>query len=283
MKISHTISDTRDAIIQAKQAGKVIAFVPTMGNLHEGHLKLYQAACKKADYIVASIFVNPIQFNSNQDYDSYPRTLGEDCNKLAREKVDLVFAPNTEEIYPKGLNQHTRIFVPGISELHCGAHRPGHFKGVATVVTKLFNIVTPNIAFFGEKDYQQLAVIRQMVNDLSLPITIDSIPTVREADGLAMSSRNHLLTPAQRTQALSIYSVLTQMKNSIINGMRDFKQIEVSGISAMRESGLKPEYLSVCRRSDLHYAASHDKELIILAASFAGSTRLIDNIMFDLK
>lgn len=283
MKIVHTIADSQNSTIQAKQAQKKIAFVPTMGNLHEGHLALVREARKNADFVVASIFVNPIQFVAGDDFHKYPRTFSDDCNQLTQLGVDLLFAPNIEEMYPKGLDMQTRVTVPAISDIHCGACRPGHFTGVATVVSKLFNIVQPNVALFGEKDYQQLCVIRQMVQDLFLPIEIIPIPTVRESDGLAMSSRNGYLSQEERKQAAQVYEVLVKMKDAVCSGYADYAALEQEGTLFLREAGLTPQYLSICRRSDLQNAdPAKDNELVVLIAAFAGATRLIDNVIFDI-
>ena len=203
MKIESTIQGLRAALRQARQAGKSVAFVPTMGNLHQGHMDLVQAARRRADFVVASIFVNPTQFGVNEDFDRYPRTLEADANQLVNAGCDLLFAPSASEMYPDGRSQATTVAVAGITDILCGASRPGHFTGVATVVSKLLNIVQPDMALFGEKDYQQLAVIRRLVQELCFPVSIIGVPTTRAEDGLALSSRNGFLTPEQRQQALA--------------------------------------------------------------------------------
>lgn len=284
MKIVHTIADTQVSVQTARQQQKTVAFVPTMGNLHEGHVELVRQAKKRSDYVVVSIFVNPTQFVEGEDFHNYPRTFSDDCNLLTQNHVDLLFAPNIEEIYPKGVELQTSVNVTGLAEKHCGVHRPGHFTGVATVVTKLFNIVRPDVAFFGEKDYQQLCVIRQMTQSLFMPVHIVSVKTVREADGLAMSSRNHYLSHQERVQATQIYQILTKLKEAICSGYHDFTALEQEGVRFLQEAGLSTQYLSICRRSDLQNAdPKKDKELIILVAAFAGKTRLIDNVIFDIN
>jgi len=280
MNIYQSIKDTREQLQAYRLAGECIAFVPTMGNLHEGHLALVTAAKAQADRVVVSIFVNPTQFGVGEDFSSYPRTELEDQAKLQALGVDLLFMPQVEEMYPRvGL---TKVQVSGVSEGHCGLSRAGHFDGVATVVSKLFNIVQPDFAFFGEKDFQQLAVIRAFVSDLNMPVDIRGVAIIREQDGLAMSSRNGYLTAEQRKQAPFLQQVLQQAKSQILDDKLDFSHIEVESCSALNEQGFHADYFSICCRETLVPASSNDKQLIILAAAKLGSTRLIDNIQIDI-
>ncbi len=264
-----------------RRQGESIAFVPTMGNLHAGHLRLVQAAKVRADRVVVSIFVNPTQFGAGEDLASYPRTEQEDVHKLQTQAVDAVFMPSVQEMYPDFGAALTTVSVKQVSENYCGAVRPGHFEGVATVVTKLFNIVQADFAFFGEKDFQQLAVIRTMVVDLNMPVEIVAVPTEREPDGLAMSSRNTYLTTLQRRQAPQLYQALCAAKNAILDARLSYDVIERQFQQTLKQQGFAPDYFSICRRSDLQAATSADSELVILVAARLGTTRLIDNIQVD--
>lgn len=267
------------AIVQAwRRAGDRTAFVPTMGNLHAGHIELVRQARGLADRVVVSIFVNPLQFGVNEDFASYPRTLDEDRQQLGQVGTDLVFIPAVATVYPDGQEVQTRVLVPGLSGILCGASRPGHFEGVATVVCKLFNLVQPDLAVFGEKDFQQLSIIRRMVRDLCLPIEILGVPTVREVDGLAMSSRNGYLTPSERRQAPALYRVLRGLAEHVRAGDRGFPRLEREGIEALTAEGFRPDYLSLRRIEDLQPPGVDDQRLILLAAAFLGRTRLIDNL-----
>lgn len=267
------------AIVQAwRRAGDRTAFVPTMGNLHAGHIELVRQARGLADRVVVSIFVNPLQFGVNEDFASYPRTLDEDRQQLGQVGTDLVFIPAVATVYPDGQEVQTRVLVPGLSGILCGASRPGHFEGVATVVCKLFNLVQPDLAVFGEKDFQQLSIIRRMVRDLCLPIEILGVPTVREVDGLAMSSRNGYLTPSERRQAPALYRVLRGLAERVRAGDRDFPRLEWEGIEALTAEGFRPDYLSLRRIEDLQPPGVDDQRLVLLAAAFLGRTRLIDNL-----
>ncbi len=272
------IATLRGSIKRWRLARESIAFVPTMGNLHAGHLQLVRAAKAHADHVVVSLFVNPTQFGGGEDVSSYPRTLEADIEKLQTLTVDVVFIPETEEMYP--MTGITEVCVSQVSENLCGAARPGHFKGVATVVCKLFNIVQPDAAFFGEKDFQQLAVIRAMVADLNCPVEIISVPTFREPDGLAMSSRNGFLTEAERNLAAELYLALGNAKQQVI-AKNAYAEIEQQAIKNLVELGFKPDYFSICSRHDLHAATVADTQLVILLAVRLGKTRLIDNIQFD--
>lgn len=264
-----------------KQLQGTVALVPTMGNLHEGHLTLVREAIQLADNVIATIFVNPMQFGPNEDLDSYPRTLERDLELLKREGVSIVFTPSNTEIYPEGVERHTQVFVPEITTDYCGANRPGHFTGVSTIVLKLFNITNPDIAVFGKKDYQQLAVIRKMVTDLAVPIEIVGLDTVREHSGLAMSSRNQYLTPTERTQATALSQTLSWAKSEVLSGQQSFDNIENQAIANLGEVGFNMEYFTIADQTNLKVADENTAELVILAAGKLGSTRLIDNIDFS--
>ena len=262
--------------------GGRVALVPTMGNLHQGHLTLVRRAKEVADRVVVSIFVNPLQFDRQEDLEAYPRTLEEDIDRLEAENVDLLFAPGVESIYPEGMTRHTRVEVPVVSEDFCGASRPGHFVGVATIVCKLLNMVQPQVALFGKKDYQQLLVIRKMVQDLAMPVEIIGVPTVREADGLAMSSRNNYLSEAERRQAPALYRALRHTADRLRSGRRDFGDLEALAVGEIEDAGLKSDYFSIRRATDLGEPGEADRHLVILAAAFLGKARLIDNLEVEL-
>ncbi|MFC3094870.1 pantoate--beta-alanine ligase [Alteromonas sediminis] len=262
--------------------GQSIAFVPTMGNLHEGHLDLVRAAKANADVVVASIFVNPLQFGPDEDLDAYPRTIEADKQKLDNLGVDVLFLPSVSDIYPRGLEQQTFVEVPGISYMICGASRPGHFRGVATIVCKLFNMVQPNKAYFGEKDFQQLQVIRAMVQDLSMNVEIFGVPTKRESNGLAMSSRNGYLSESQQEQASLLYSTLQSLASEIQGGRRDFGRLIGEHKKQLMEAGFKTDYLEIRDAENLLHPSHEDTKLVILAAAFMGKTRLIDNLQVSL-
>lgn len=277
----NNIQRLRVQIKQWRMAGECIAFVPTMGNLHAGHLQLVKAAKAQADRVVVSIFVNPTQFNEQDDFVNYPRTEEADLEKLQSAGIDLLYMPDREEMYPAEML--TKVSVSEISVEHCGAARPGHFDGVATVVTKLFNIVQPDKAFFGEKDFQQLMVIRTMVTGLNCPVDIIAVATFREPDGLAMSSRNTHLSEVQRQQAVQLYQALCLAKQAVLEQQTSFAEIEQSYLQILSEQGFKPDYFSICRRRDLKAATNKDAQLIILVAARLGNTRLIDNIQLDIE
>ncbi|MGH8434531.1 MAG: pantoate--beta-alanine ligase [Pseudomonas sp.] len=278
-----TVRELRAAVAQARAEGKDIGLVPTMGNLHAGHAALVEKAAQRVDFVVASIFVNPLQFGPKEDLASYPRTLAADQEKLIQAGCHLLFAPSVEEMYPDGMTGQTLVHVSGVSEGLCGGSRPGHFDGVATVVTKLFQMVQPDLAVFGQKDYQQLAVIRTLVRDLNMPIQIIAEPTVRAEDGLALSSRNGYLNDEQRAAAPAIYRCLKQTATAIKAGERDFATLIAQGKSALEHAGLRPDYLEIRTADHLRQAEARDRHLVILAAAFIGSTRLIDNLAFDLE
>ncbi|PXA71228.1 MULTISPECIES: pantoate--beta-alanine ligase [Vibrio] len=277
------VSALREQIKQYKRDGRQVAFVPTMGNLHEGHLTLVRKARELADVVVVSIFVNPMQFERADDLNNYPRTLDDDLSKLNSEGVELVFTPTAETIYPNGLDKQTFVEVPGLSQMLEGASRPGHFRGVATVVNKLFNIVQPNIACFGEKDYQQLAVIRQMVQDLCLDIEIVGVATVREMDGLAMSSRNNLLTIDERQRAPVLARTMRWISSAIRGGRDDYPSIIEDAIDQLRAADIEPDNLFIRDAQTLLPISAESKQAVILMAAFLGKVRLIDNQVVDLN
>ncbi len=283
MKTVATIEALREQVSQARQRGQRIALVPTMGNLHAGHMSLIETAKQHADFIVASIFVNPLQFGQNEDLDSYPRTLADDQAKLEAAGCALLFTPNDALMYPRGMEKHCLVHVPDVSEDLCGGSRPGHFDGVATVVTKLFNMVQPDLAVFGEKDYQQLAVIRKMVNELNIPVEIVSAAIVRDSDGLALSSRNGYLDALQRKTAPALHACLQQSVARIQSGRRDYDALLQQAASELADAGMQPDYLELREAGNLQPATAGSDRLVILAAAFLGSTRLIDNIEFDVQ
>ena len=283
MKTLTTISEIREFSVRAKRAGKTVGFVPTMGYLHDGHLSLVREACKRCDVVVVSIFVNPTQFGPGEDFKKYPRDLKRDLKLLSPFKVDVVFAPEPEEMFPKGFSAF--VEVPGLSEGLCGASRPGHFRGVATVVFKLFNIVSPDLAFFGQKDFQQLAVIKKMAQDLNLPVKVIGMPTVREADGLAMSSRNKYLSRQERDAASVLFRALKLAEKMAGEGIIDGKKI----LKAMKQMiscvslKVKIDYIEICDPATLKGKGTAMGETLIALAAFIGKTRLIDNIVMQGK
>ncbi len=274
----HVINGVEALHVRLSGMGTV-AFVPTMGNLHEGHLDLVRQARAHADCVVVSIFVNPLQFGPNEDFDKYPRTLAEDCTKLEG-LADVVFAPTVSEMYP----QRQSVFVapPPIAEELCGAARPGHFRGMATVVLKLLNIVQTQVALFGKKDYQQLHIIREMVAQLNLPIRIIGGETVRAADGLALSSRNQYLTATERSEATFLRQVLSNVAQDVVRGVRAYPDIEAGAVAALAERGWQVDYVTVRERATLTLPQPADKSFVVLAAARLGATRLIDNLEVDI-
>jgi len=279
MQTIKTVRALRATIKQWRQDNQSIAFVPTMGNLHDGHIKLVETARHQADKVVVSIFVNPTQFGPSEDFASYPRTEQQDQDKLIACNSDLLFLPTEEEMYPHPIQ--TRISVQNLSTIHCGVNRPGHFDGVAVVVCKLLNIVQPDLLLLGEKDFQQICVVRQMVADLNIPVEIQSVPTVREADGLAMSSRNNYLSDTERQQAPSLYQAISAVRDAIVEGDNDFRMLIERQTQMLQAKGFEIEYLNVCRSPDLLPAAPNDPQLVVLVAAKLGKTRLIDNIYFS--
>ncbi len=282
MNTVKNLQQLRAAISRARSEGKRIAFVPTMGNLHAGHIALIQHATERADFVVASIFVNPLQFGANEDLDSYPRTLAADQSKLLEAGCNLLFTPDAQEMYPQGMAQQTIVSVPGVSAGLCGGSRPGHFDGVATIVCKLFNMVQPDIALFGEKDFQQLAVIRKMVADLNIPVHIFGVPIVRDHDGLALSSRNGYLSAQQRAVAPALQQSLQALKAQIKNGRRDYATLFEQFKTDLQAAGFRLDYVELRDALSLQPAAMDSTQLVLLAAAYLGSTRLIDNLIFDL-
>ena len=278
MNTVKTVRELRAAVARARSEGKRIGLAPTMGNLHRGHAALITKAAQRADFVVASIFVNPLQFGPNEDLATYPRTLAADQEKLLQAGCHLLFTPSVEEMYPHGMNDQTLVNVPVLSEGLCGASRPGHFDGVATVVSKLFNMVQPDLAVFGEKDFQQLTVIRALVRDLNMPIQIIGEPTVRDVDGLALSSRNGYLNADQRAIAPTLYQVITRIGDAIRSGARDFAPLIEDGKRTLEAQGFRPDYLEIREAVHLRQASAEDTDLVILAAAFLGTTRLIDNL-----
>lgn len=254
-----------------------VALVPTMGNLHDGHLQLVRTALQHNKTVIVSIFVNPMQFGENEDLDNYPRTLKADCDALDALGVSAVFIPEVNDVYPRGMTHQTRVEVPEVSDILCGASRPGHFTGVATIVCKLFNMVQPQLAVFGEKDYQQLQVIRLMAQDLSLPVKVLGVPTQREPSGLALSSRNGYLTSDQKQQAAALYQALCDAE-SALQTEPQFTRIEQALTKQLTQVGFQPDYVSIRNAADLQPATTDDPEWVILVAAFMGSTRLIDNL-----
>jgi pantoate--beta-alanine ligase len=277
LELVEPVPALRRRVQEWRRAGLRVTFVPTMGNLHAGHLTLVREAQRVADRTVASIFVNPLQFGPSEDFDAYPRTLEQDRVLLEAEGADLLFAPSVQAVYPHGQAAQTRVEVPGLSDILCGASRPGHFVGVATVVCKLFNMVQPDVALFGEKDFQQLLVIRRMTEDLCMPVEIRGVPTVREADGLAMSSRNAYLTSDERARAPRLYQALLRAAERLRNGVAA-AEAEHLGAAELDAEGMECDYFSVRRAQDLGPPSALDCDLVVLAAARIGRARLIDNL-----
>jgi len=282
MQLLHHVHSLRDALNAARNKGKKIGLVPTMGNLHDAHLALVKQAQAACDVVVVSIFVNRLQFGLNEDWDKYPRTLERDAQKLKAIGCDYIFCPEESEIYPNGMDTQTRVIVPTMANALCGASRPGHFDGVTTVVAKLFNIVEPDVAVFGLKDYQQLAIIRRMAEDLCLSLTIEAGDIVREPDGLAMSSRNTFITEQERPHANILNKQLNSVKAEIESGNVDFLGLQAVSQQVISEAGFKPDYFSICNSKTLELAAQDDKHLTILGAMYTQGARLIDNISLRL-
>lgn len=277
MLIIETLPMLRREIRRWRQEGKRIALVPTMGNLHDGHMTLVDEARARADIVVTTIFVNPMQFERADDLARYPRTLQEDCEKLNRRKVDLVFAPAPDDIYPKGLGEQTFVEVPGLSSLLEGASRPGHFRGVSTIVSKLFNLIQPDIACFGEKDFQQLALIRKMVADMSYDIEIVGVPIIRAKDGLALSSRNSYLTAEQRKIAPGLHNVMNSIAEKLIAGNRELQEIIAIAEQELNDKGFRADDIQIRDADTLQELTETSKRAVILAAAWLGQARLIDN------
>jgi len=278
MHLVHTVSELNAALEPWRKAREDIAFVPTMGNLHAGHVSLVDKARELGECVIASIFVNPLQFGPNEDFDKYPRTLDADCKLLKQARTDVVWAPSVQDMYPGGFPPATTVSVNGpLIEALCGPFRPGHFTGVATVVNILFNRVQPDIAVFGEKDYQQLAVIRQMVADLGLSIRVVGAPTLREADGLAMSSRNQYLSADERKRSAKMHETLQWVAGELKSGRRDYATLSQEGQARLVKAHFNPQYLEV-RDADLAAPSDKTRDFVVLTAAFMGTTRLIDNV-----
>ncbi len=276
MQQIESIQVMQELLSTVRKNNQRIGLVPTMGNLHDGHTSLVKEMQKKADYIVVSIFVNPSQFVAGEDYEHYPRTIEGDLDLLSALNVDLVFTPLTTEIYPDNEQMRTEVIVPELDSVYCGEYRPGHFKGVATVVTKLLNMVQPHLAIFGEKDFQQLLVIRRLVKDLNIPVEIIGAPTIRESDGLAMSSRNQYLTEIERQQAPKLFECLCKIASEIKSGNKNYTELEEKAVSGLKKSGFRPEYIKICDADNLKMPKNQN--LVIIAAAWLGKARLIDNV-----
>jgi len=283
MRTFNSSAQLRTELLSARANGQRIAFVPTMGNLHEGHLDLVRKARRLADVVVVSIFVNPLQFGPSEDLDAYPRTLAADKEKLFSEGVQVLFAPDVAEIYPEGMAAQTLVHVPDLGDTLCGSSRPGHFDGVTTVVSKLFNIVQPDVAVFGEKDFQQLSIVRRMVRDLCMPIEIVGVPTTRDADGLAKSSRNGYLSSAQRRVAPVLNRTLRDCREAIACGFDNFLQLESHARMQLLQAGFEPDYFAIRDARTLNAVTEETEEIAILAAARLGNTRLIDNVRLALN
>ena len=276
MQLVSTLDELRAVINGWRRNGERIGFVPTMGNLHQGHLELVKQARSRCDRVVVSIFVNPLQFDRAADLDAYPRTLEQDCERLG-EQADIVFTPTPTLMYPAGQQQQTRVTVPGISEVLEGALRPGHFDGVSTVVCKLFNLVQPDLACFGEKDYQQLALIRKMTADLNMPVEILGVPTVRAEDGLALSSRNGYLTDSERAQAPELAATMNWLAGRIADGEQDMERLTAEGATRLNEAGFRTDGIDIVDADTLLPLTAQSRAVVILMAAFLGKARLIDN------
>ncbi len=282
-----TFSDKKQLqthLLELKRQGNSIGFVPTMGNLHAGHLSLIETARQHCDIVVASIFVNPLQFGPNEDFDAYPRTLERDTEQLIEKGCDCLFLPTTDEVYPRGQSMHTKVeAIDALTNKLCGASRPGHFLGVTTVVNILFNIVQPNVAVFGKKDYQQLMIIKRMVDDLMLPISIIGGDIVREENGLAMSSRNGYLSQTEKDKASHLRGTIIATQKQIEAGDRNFASLKNHAIKLLQQDGFKVDYFEIVRQSDLEPASANDTDLLIAAAAWLGQPRLIDNQEVQIK
>ncbi len=281
METVHDIAAARAAIRAARAAGHRIALVPTMGNLHAGHMALVDRAREAGDFVVASVFVNPLQFGPGEDLDAYPRTLPQDQQLLTEHGTALLFAPSAQAMYPDGMSGQTRVSVPELGDILCGASRPGHFDGVTTVVSKLFNILTPDVAVFGLKDYQQFTILQKMVRDLCMDIDLIGIPTARAEDGLALSSRNGYLTAEERARAPALFRTLQDTAARLQRGETAAEAL-AGARSALEDAGFRPDYVELRTQHDLARPAPTDRALVLLAAAHLGKARLIDNLAFRL-
>lgn len=279
MKTIHDVGPLRAVLQSWHQDRESIALVPTMGNLHKGHMSLIKLAQEYAERVVVSIFVNPTQFGQDEDFDDYPRTLATDRRRLSRAGVDIIFAPDIVGVYPSGPSDSTSVIVPGLSDILCGSDRPGHFAGVTSIVARLLNIVHPEVAVFGQKDYQQLTILRRMVDDLFMPVKIIAGQTYREASGLAMSSRNQYLSDAERDVAPGLYRVLRDCRERLLAGELDYPMLEAAGLDELRSLGFRPDYFAIRAARDLEVPPDADANLVVLAAAKLGEARLIDNVL----
>jgi pantoate--beta-alanine ligase len=280
--VAKSRAEIRERVREWRQKGDHIALVPTMGNLHDGHLSLIDLARRHAERVVVSVFVNPTQFEPGGDFEKYPRTLAVDKRKLKRAQADLLFVPDIETMYPFGTTDATTVSVPKLRDDLCGAFRPGHFDGVTSVVSRLFGLVLPDVAVFGQKDYQQQLVIRRMVEDIHWPVEIVSGPTVRETDGLAYSSRNQYLTDEDRRVAPALYEVLQKLGRDLQAGNRDFAQLEGAAVAALASRGFAPDYVAIRRAVNLDTPDRDTDQLVVLAAARLGGARLIDNLVVEI-
>lgn len=279
MQITETSESLREQLADWRQSGEHIALVPTMGNLHDGHLSLVDIARQHAERVVVSIFVNPTQFGDGEDFATYPKTLELDKRRLKRANVDLLFVPNIETMYPFGVDNATSVTVPVLTDELCGSFRPGHFDGVTSVVSRLFSLVQPDVAIFGEKDFQQLMVIRRLVKDMSLPVEIIAAPTRREEDELALSSRNQYLTEEERAIAPQLYATLKKIGEGLQSGKRNYTKMEQQAMNDLEALGFKPDYVSIRRAANLGEPDRDTDELVVLVAAHLGKSRLIDNLV----
>ena len=279
MLVTHTKQELAEQIAEWRHHGDHVALVPTMGSLHPGHLSLVELAREHAERVVVSIFVNPTQFGAGEDFDKYPRTLERDKRHLKKTAADMIFAPDVDTLYPFGPEKATTVSVPGLTENFCGATRPGHFDGVTTVVARLFTIVQPDVAVFGQKDYQQQLVIRRMTEDLGLPISIITGETIRDDDGLAMSSRNSYLTDDERATAPELYATLSSVGQELQSGRRNFEDLESTASQRLTDAGFEVDYFAIRRALNLEIPDRDCDDLVVLAAARIGSVRLIDNIV----
>jgi pantoate--beta-alanine ligase len=279
MKVIQDKSGLQEQLREWRHAGEHVAVVPTMGDLHAGHMSLVNEARAHAERVVVTVFVNPTQFAAGEDYETYPRSLDKDTRRLKTVTADVLFAPGVETVYPFGIENATAVTVPGLTENFCGSYRPGHFDGVTSVVARLFALVQPDVAVFGQKDYQQQLVIRRMTEDLSLPVKIITAATIRESDGLAMSSRNGYLTEEERRRAPTLYKVLTGIESDMRQRETDFEKLETQAVADLKAAGLDPEYVAIRRAADLSVPRQGCHEFVALAAAQLGKARLIDNVL----
>jgi pantoate--beta-alanine ligase len=279
MKVIHDKRELREQLAEWRHADEHVAIVPTMGNLHAGHISLVDVARRHAERVVVTVFVNPTQFGEGEDFESYPRTFDKDTRKLRKVTADVLFAPDAETVYPFGIDNATSVIVPGLTEHLCGSFRPGHFDGVTTVVARLFALVQPDIAVFGQKDYQQQLVIRRMVEDLNLPVDVVMAPTIREEDGLAMSSRNAYLSDKERAQAPALYQVVRAIEAELQGGASHFEELESRAMQELEDAGFAPEYVAVRSAADLSPPRQGCHEIVVLVAASLGAARLIDNVL----